>query len=784
MKRKTLLTIGMALGISVLSQAQNKPNVIVILIDDMGWADFSCFGNTNAQTPNIDSMAEQGIRFNHFYVNAPICSPTRVALSTGQYPHRHKITSYLASRALNTSRGMAQWLEPSAPMLAKYLNAAGYATGHFGKWHMGGQRDVTDAPLPTVYGFDESLVNFEGIGPKLLPTVQYPNPEDVSDTIDEHIWNETQLGGPITYMRRSEITGGFANNAMRFMDEAIADGKPFYVNIWPDDVHTPMYPSIDRWSDDPLERYRAVLEQMDEQFGGVFEKIKSDSELRNNTLIFICSDNGPQKGYGSPGVFKGNKGQLYEGGIRSPLIVWGPGFIHPTMAGIVNDTSVVAAFDILPSVLSIAGIALAEEDSIDGVDMSQTFLGNSLKTRPEPIFFRRPPGIESNAVLGNLPDLAIRFGDYKLLCDYGGVNVQLYNVVYDPSETNDLALVNKALTDSLLNAVLTWNELMPDDASVPDYSHQVDRIDPAKLVFFFPFDDDMSDASGNQVEWVQDAGPAPAFVGGKVGKAVSLNNMRFVTKNDSVFNPYNTHTISAWVKLGMLPSELGNNEVILHQFDDPENNAGRVYIEVLQSGGGLSNVISSFTGGNSGSDHRTTNNASSIKDRWYHVASVWDREGGKKYLYVDGQLVSTVAISSIERCFGQFVFGANKSKAFFTDGEVDELFLIEEALSPKAIQDVCEHGVEQVIATTSEDHLRKPKLEIYPNPNKGTFTVCSSENLQRIHYRVFGLNGVMVKSGFLLSGKNNISLDNVGKGIYFFVAGHAPVLQSVKFMVF
>ncbi|MCA9198775.1 MAG: sulfatase-like hydrolase/transferase, partial [Planctomycetales bacterium] len=145
------------------------PNIVVVFIDDMGWSDLSCFGGTHTTTDQIDGLANEGIRFTNFYVNSPICSPSRVALSTGQYPHRHRITSYLARRELNQERGIAQWLDPQAPMLARQLQQAGYATGHFGKWHMGGQRDVAEAPLIPEYGFDASLTNFEGLGPRVLP---------------------------------------------------------------------------------------------------------------------------------------------------------------------------------------------------------------------------------------------------------------------------------------------------------------------------------------------------------------------------------------------------------------------------------------------------------------------------------------------------------------------------------------------------------------------------------------------------------------------------------------
>ena len=186
-----LLFLLMATAVDAVAADQTRPNIILVFIDDMGWGDFSCFGNNAAETDEIDRLASEGIRFEQFYVNSPICSPSRTAISTGQYPQRWRITSYLDNRKRNEARGMAQWLDPKAPMLARLLQETGYATGHFGKWHMGGQRDVDDAPPITRYGFDISLTNFEGMGPKLLPLTLKPGQEKPG-----RIWEAAERLGP------------------------------------------------------------------------------------------------------------------------------------------------------------------------------------------------------------------------------------------------------------------------------------------------------------------------------------------------------------------------------------------------------------------------------------------------------------------------------------------------------------------------------------------------------------------------------------------------------------
>lgn len=459
MKIKKLTLLLAILAVQAV-HVHSAPNIIVVFIDDMGWGDFSCFGNKDAHTPHIDSLARNGIRFEQFYVNSPICSPSRTALSTGQYPQRWKITSYLSNRKHNAERGMAQWLDPQAPMLARSLNKAGYATGHFGKWHMGGQRDVNDAPAITDYGFDESLTNFEGMGPKLLPLTMRPGAEKPG-----RIWAKAEiLGDGVRWMQRSRITEGFVDAAIPFIKNAIQNDKPFYVNLWPDDVHSPFWPPVDKWGDGSKRQlYLSVLEEMDKQLGKLFSYIESDESLRNNTLILACSDNGPELGAGVAGPFKGFKTHLYEGGIRSSLIAWGPGIL--TRMNYVNRDSVFSAIDLVPTLIDLAGANPAENTRYDGEIVTDILLGKSEGSREAPLYFRRPPDRDSFYGVNDLPDLAVRHLQWKFMCEFDGSQPELYNILTDKGESNNLADNQdfRPVVDIYQSLVTSWNSTMPQD---------------------------------------------------------------------------------------------------------------------------------------------------------------------------------------------------------------------------------------------------------------------------------------------------------------------------------
>lgn len=454
--------------ITVVGEAVERPNIVVVFIDDMGWSDLSCYQGTRTKTENIDTLAEEGIRFQNFYVNSPICSPSRVALSTGQYPQRWFISSYLAKRSLNNERGMAQWLNPEAPMLARELKKSGYATGHFGKWHMGGQRDVGEAPLISEYGFDDSLTNFEGLGPRVLPLKDAYNGKPVR----KHDLGSGDLGrGPIRWEDRSVITAAFVDDAIKFIDHAQQEEKPFYINLWPDDVHGPFFPPKvlrDKTNESKRELYYAVLDAMDQQLGKLFNKIKANKKLKENTLILVMSDNGHEEGAGSADPLRGAKTWLYEGGVRSPLIVWGPGLLSPELAGTINEESILCAMDVNRSLYNITNTELPATAELDGEDLALTILGSEKNSRQQPIFWRRPPDRPGTKQEDN-PDLAVREGVWKYYVNYDGSDPQLYNLKDDVSETQNIIKKHQDIALQLHQQLMKWNERMPKDAGDPDW---------------------------------------------------------------------------------------------------------------------------------------------------------------------------------------------------------------------------------------------------------------------------------------------------------------------------
>lgn len=418
-----------------------KPNIVFILADDLGRGDLGCYGGRQAPTPRLDRLAQEGTRFEQYYSASPICSPSRAGLLTGMFPARWNITSFLQTRAGNRACEAADFLDPKAPSLARALKAAGYATAHFGKWHLGGGRDVTNAPKFAAYGFDEHAGTWEG-------------PEPHPDITGGHwIW------GPDDKVKRWNRTAFFVDRAVDFLKRHPA--QPCFVQIWPDDVHTPWVPDDHAPKGDTPANFRPVLREMDTQLGRFFDAVR-ELGIDDHTIILFASDNGalPTFKGARAGGFRGSKLSLYEGGIRLPLLVRWPGRVP---AGRVDDATLFGAVDLFPSLCALAGASLPEGVSLDGEDLSGALFGRPV-ARKRPLFweygrnersFKYPEGRDRS------PHLAVREGAWKLLVNRDGTGAELYELGSDAAEAVNVAGANPAIARSLKDKVLAWRGSLP-----------------------------------------------------------------------------------------------------------------------------------------------------------------------------------------------------------------------------------------------------------------------------------------------------------------------------------
>ena len=437
----------LALTIPAPARADDRPNIVFILADDLGWGDLRCYGNPFTRTPNLDELASEGALFTNFYVNGSVCSPSRCAFLTGRYPATQAIHGHFATPEQNTNRGMPQYLDPSVPTLPRLLKTAGYATAHVGKWHLG---HSPDAPSPTAYGFD--LVR--------------------ATTSNDDTWPE-QGADPFF---RARSTSLFVDEAIRFIEDH--EEGPFYLQMWTLLTHATLNPTpeqlapFNRFSADgpdfphasARQIYYASLADLDAQIGRLLTAI-DDLGLAEDTIVIFSSDNGPEEifirnaghsGVGSPGPFRGRKRSLYEGGVRLPFLVRWPSTIP---AGRVDDSSVVAAADLLPTLCRLAGADLPADLTLDGEDRSAVLLdGPAPRTRP--LYWEWRFRIAGH--LQNLsPMLAIRDGRWKLLMNPDRSRVELYDLTADPTELDNLADRHPDLVDRMGARLLSWKSTLP-----------------------------------------------------------------------------------------------------------------------------------------------------------------------------------------------------------------------------------------------------------------------------------------------------------------------------------
>jgi arylsulfatase A-like enzyme len=416
-----------------------RPNIVFIFADDWGYGDLGIHGSTFCKTPNLDRMAKEGIDFQQFTVNNPVCSPSRTAIMTGQFPARHCIHQHFASVEHHQKAGMPDWLDPKLPLLTTLLKKAGYVTGHFGKWHLT-NRHIQDAPLPTEYGLDE-------YGAFNVPGVQIKTAETCPRTVD--------------FIRRHK-------------------DQPFFVNVWLHETHTPHYP-LDKYLkrfehlDEQKRVYAAVVAEADAGVGSILDTLK-ELGIDEKTLVIFSSDNGPEwtgkrttlddnstgRGLGtyySVGETAGLKGQkrsLFAGGIRVPFIARWPQVIPK---GKVDRTSVLTAVDLFPTFLELAGQPVPANIELDGQSIVAALRGLGFK-RKKPINWEWRGGHGPPYLW---PHLGIRDGKWKMLFNQEHNRTELYDIETDWAETTDVAEENPDIVKKLKKKALAWKESLPKE---------------------------------------------------------------------------------------------------------------------------------------------------------------------------------------------------------------------------------------------------------------------------------------------------------------------------------
>lgn len=406
------------------SAAGQRPNIVLIISDDQGYADLGVQGQADIPTPHIDSIAKDGVRFTSGYVSAPVCSPTRAGLLSGRYQSRfgHEMNPG------NDKRDVTFGLPLSEQTLPARLKEAGYATGMFGKWHLGNEK----AYHPQSRGFDE-FFGFVGGGHDYLEPGQGTN-------VVQH------NGKPVTSI--TYLTDDFGAKAAQFIHQKSHTGQPFFVYLPFNAVHTPMQAPekyMQRFANIPDRKRRAhaaMLFAMDDAVGRVLEAIEQNGQT-SNTLVFYISDNGgpTPSNASSNAPLRGYKRDLYEGGIRVPFLVKWPGEIPP---GEVYEQPVIS-LDIHATALAAAGTT-APAGMLDGVNLLPYIDGTIAAPPHDALYWRFGP------------QWAVRAGDWKLLLTgHPGVAPQLFNLASDIREKTDLAAKNPDKASELKTRFDAWN---------------------------------------------------------------------------------------------------------------------------------------------------------------------------------------------------------------------------------------------------------------------------------------------------------------------------------------
>lgn len=453
-----------------------RPNIVFILMDDMGWRDLSCYGSTFYETPNLDRLAREGMRFTDAYAACPVCSPTRASIMSGKYPATVGVTDWIHHGDFHPCRGKlvdvpyVKELPLKEVSLARALSKGGYQTWHVGKWHLGLRETWPDR-----HGFDVNIGGCE-MG---MPPQGYFSPWGIPTLSD----------GP----KGQYLTDRLTDEAIGLIEKG--DGRPFFLNLWHYAVHIPIqappalvekyrkkaaelgldkqqvmiegehFPSEHKRhlrvqrrviQSDPV--YAAMVENLDTNIGRLMEALERTGKAKNTIVIFTSDNGGLATSEGSPTSNKPlaeGKGWMYEGGTREPLIIRWPGVVK---AGSVSNAHVTSP-DFYPTLLAAAGLPGRPEQHVDGVSFMPVLRGEAFAR--DPIFWHYP----HYGNQGGTPGSSVRWGKWKLIEFFEDGRLELYDLEADPGEQSDLAVAEPHTCRRLHAALIAWRAKV--EAKIP-----------------------------------------------------------------------------------------------------------------------------------------------------------------------------------------------------------------------------------------------------------------------------------------------------------------------------
>jgi len=471
MRIVTKISVLFFIGCSFILNAQNstkrKPNIVFIMVDDLSWSDLSYNGSVVYETPNVDKFAKEGVEFDNFYTAGPVCSPTRASIMSGKYPVRTGVTTYLLDPERDVDY-MENQLNLSEFTIGEAFQDAGYKTGYFGKWHLG----YEEKHWASHQGFDVAI---GGMDLDHAWKLAHPNKKmPMMNRKKGHV----RFFSPhhLTFMKDGPkgeyLTDRLTDETIKFIEEN--QEKPFFAFLSYHTVHTPLQvkEATRKKYEDKIKKlgllgdntnengsrkyqnipeYAAMVAHMDENVGRLLNKIKSLG-LDENTIIVFTSDNGGKNSVTSNAPLRGAKHNLYEGGVRSPLIVKWKG---KTVASTVSHEITVST-DFYPTLLDLAGQKQYPKQHIDGLSFKKNLLNVKKQLKRDAIYWHYPHGVFQGA---------IRMGDFKLIVNYKSGKEELFNLKKDISESKNLINVQPSLHKKMRKKLKKW--LVEVDANFP-----------------------------------------------------------------------------------------------------------------------------------------------------------------------------------------------------------------------------------------------------------------------------------------------------------------------------